>query len=43
MKTIEVARQERLIKEAHKLLDRIESDLRHIFSSIKAKRSKKAA
>jgi hypothetical protein len=43
MKTLELARQKKLIKQAHAHLDIIEKELKFIFDSIKAKRSKKAA
>lgn len=42
MKNMEQARKDRLIREAHSLLDRIEANMKHIFDSLKAK-SKKVA
>lgn len=43
MDTIQKAKKRRLIKEAHTLLDRIESNLRFIVDSSKSKNNKKAA
>lgn len=43
MKTMNEAKRERLIKEAHLLLDRIEARMKGIFDGIKEKQAKKAA
>lgn len=42
MKNIEEINQKRLMKEAHKILDRIENDLHLIVTSIKQQRLNKA-
>lgn len=43
MKNIDEMKQKNLIKEAHKILDRIENNLYFIVTSIKQKKIKKAA
>lgn len=43
MNSIEQARKSRLIKQAHAILDRIEANLKHIFATVEAEKSKKSA
>ena len=43
MKTLEQARKDKLIKQAHAHLDIVQAEIKHIFNSIKAKKEKKSA
>jgi hypothetical protein len=43
MNEMETARKQRLIREAHAVLDRIEINLKHIFDTIRNGKSKQAA